>query len=327
MSRMTREAWCARLRPFVASCVALFALVALVSCGPTRLPEPRLVRITGSDTMRILAERWAKAFMSHHPGVVVRVQGGGTGAGVVALVDGRADLATGSRPLLPSEAQRLNEKHASLGVSYRCARDGVSIYLNPANPVRDVDIHQLKELFEGRIANWREIGGADEAVHVLRRPPNSGTHQLFRELVLDEEPYAETATILPTTAAVVDAVRHDTAAVGYGGLAFAPDLVHCAVGGSPPTLENVRNGSYPLARYLFLHAVRRPRGWSREFVDFVFSEEGQRIVEDVGFVSLWGEEQSVTKPSAGPDASGPTGPGLQSMWTTPSPNAKEVAGT
>jgi phosphate transport system substrate-binding protein len=75
--------------------------------------------------------------------------------------------------------------------------------------------------------------------------------------------------------------------VGYGGLAFAPDLVHCAVGGRPPTPANVRNGSYPLARYLFLHAVRRPRGWPRRFIDFVFSDEGQRIVEEVGFVSLW----------------------------------------
>lgn len=270
-------------------CVAVLAVAAavLVACGPTRVPEPRFVRVTGSDTMLTLARRWAEAFMHLNPGIVVHVEGGGTGAGVVALVDGRADLATGSRPLLPSEVQRLNEKHASLGVSFRCARDGVSVFLNPANPVRDIDLPRLKELFAGRIVNWNEVGGQDARVHILRRPPNSGTHQLFRELVLDEEDYAVEATILPTTAAVVDAVRHDTAAVGYGGLAFAPDLVHCAVGGRPPTPANVRNGSYPLARYLFLHAVRPPRGWPRRFVDFVFSDEGQRIVEEVGFVSLW----------------------------------------
>jgi phosphate transport system substrate-binding protein len=210
----------------------------------------------------------------------------------VALVDNRADLATGSRPLLPSEVQRLNEKHASLGVSFRCARDGLSVLLNPANPVRNLDLPQLRELFTGRIENWHEVGGRDARVQILRRPPNSGTHLLFRELVLAEEAYTERATILPTTAAVVDAIRHDTASVGYGGLAFAPDLVHCAVGGRPPTPANVRNGAYPLARYLFLHAVRRPRGWSRRFVDFVFSDEGQRIVGEVGFVSLWETKRS-----------------------------------
>lgn len=271
----------------------LAAVVALfVSCGPTRIPEPRFVRITGSDTMLTLARRWAGAFMSRNPGIVVHVEGGGTGAGVVALVDGRADLATGSRPLLPTEVQRLNERHASLGVSFRCARDGVSVFLNPQNPVRDIDLPHLKELFAGRIVNWREVGGRDTGVQILRRPPNSGTHQLFRELVLAEEAYGEQATILPTTAAVVDAIRHDPAAVGYGGLAFAPDLVHCAVGGRPPTPVNVRNGSYPLARYLFLHAVRQPRGWPRRFIDFVFSDEGQRIVEEVGFVSLWETQPS-----------------------------------
>ncbi|MCG6928589.1 MAG: phosphate ABC transporter substrate-binding protein [Acidobacteria bacterium] len=273
-------------RRLLVAAVAVGAAV-LVACGPTPTSEPRFVRITGSDTMLTLARRWAEAFMRLHPGIVVHVEGGGTGAGVVALVDGRADLGTGSRPLLPSEVQRLNEKHASLGVSFRCARDGVSVYLNPANPVHDIDLPRLKELFAGRIANWREVGGPDARVHILRRPPNSGTHQLFRELVLDEEDYAPDAVILPTTAAVVDAVRHDTGAAGYGGLAFAPDLVHCAVGGRPPTPANVRNGSYPLARYLFLHAVRQPRGWPRRFVDFVFSDEGQRIVEEVGFVSLW----------------------------------------
>lgn len=283
-------AWTARVargRRLLVSLGAGALVLTLVSCGPARLPEPRFVRVTGSDTMLVLARRWAEAFMIRNPGIVVHVEGGGTGAGLVALVDGRADLATGSRPLVPAEVQRLNERHASLGVSFRCARDGLSVFVNPANPISDLSLAQLQALFAGRIVNWREIGGADFPVQVVRRPPNSGTHQLFRELVLDEGAYAEDATILPTTAAVVEAVRENPGAVGYGGLAFAPDLVHCAIEGRPPTPANIRNGAYPLARYLFLHSVRRPRGWPRRFVDFVFSNEGQRIVEEVGFVSLW----------------------------------------
>jgi phosphate transport system substrate-binding protein len=269
-------------------------VLLLVACGPTHLPEPRFVRIVGSDTMLVLAGRWAEAFMRHNPGVVVQVQGGGTGAGVVALLHNRADLGTGSRPLLPAEVRELSERHDSLGVSFRCARDAVSVFLNPANPVRDMSLPQLKGLFAGRIRSWSEVGGLETPVQILVRPPNSGTYQLFRELVLDEEAYTERATTLPTTRAVVDAVRKEPAAVGYGGIAFAPDLVHCAVEGQPPTPASVRNGSYPLARYLFLHSVRRPRGWPRRFIDFVFSDEGQRIVEEVGFVSLW-----ETMPSTG----------------------------
>jgi phosphate transport system substrate-binding protein len=241
-----------------------------------------------------LTGRWSEAFMRRNPGVVIQVQGGGTGAGVAALLEGRADLGTGSRPLLPEEVQKLTERHDSLGVSFRCARDAVSVFLNPVNPVRDMSLPQLKGLFAGRIQSWREVGGTDAPVRILVRPPNSGTYQLFRELVLDEEPYAERATTLPTTAAVVDTVRKEPAAVGYGGIAFAPDLVHCAVGGQPPTPASVRNGSYPLARYLYLHSVRRPRGWPRRFIDFVFSDEGQRIVEEVGFVSLWETMPSTT---------------------------------
>jgi phosphate transport system substrate-binding protein len=258
------------------------------------VPEPRFVRVTGSDTMLALARRWSEAFMRQNPGVVVQVHGGGTGAGVAALVEGRADLGTGSRPLLPEEVQELTDRHDSLGVSFRCARDAVSVFLNPANPVRDMSLAQLKGLFSGRILTWQEVGGLDAPVRILVRPPNSGTYQLFRELVLDEEAYAEGATTLPTTAAVVDAVRGEPTAVGYGGIAFADDLVHCAVRGQPPTAASVRNGSYPLARYLYLHSVRRPRGWPRRFIDFVFSDEGQRIVEEVGFVSLWETMPSAT---------------------------------
>jgi phosphate transport system substrate-binding protein len=282
----------ARLASLLAGILAGATL--LLSCGPTRLPEPRFVRIVGSDTMRALARRWSEAFMRENPGVVVQVQGGGTGAGVVALIEGRADLGTGSRPLLPEEVQELTQRHDSLGVSFRCARDAVSVFLNPANPVRDMSLAQLKGLFAGRIRTWREVGGLDAPVQILIRPPNSGTYLLFRELVLDEEAYTERAITRPTTAAVVDTVRNDPSAVGYGGIAFAPDLVHCAVGGQPPTPASVRNGSYPLARYLYLHSVRRPRGWPRRFVDFVFTDEGQRIVEEVGFVSLW-----ETMPSTG----------------------------
>ena len=268
--------------------LALVAVaVLLAGCASLRRADDRRLRIAGSDTMLPLAERWAAAFMERNPGVVVHVEGGGTGTGITALVAGRVDLATGSRPLLPEEVRALAARHDTVGLSIRSARDGLSVYLNPANPVRELSLPLLKSLFAGRIGGWQKLGGPEAPVRVIIRPPSSGTHRFFRQLVLHEEPYSDRAEVISTTPAIVDAVRKDPLAVGYGGIAYGIDLVHCTIDGEPPTPENVRSGSYPLSRYLYLHAVRPPRGLAGRFVDFVLSREGQTLVEEVGFVPLW----------------------------------------
>jgi phosphate transport system substrate-binding protein len=268
-----------------------FALaVLLAGCASLPRAEEDRLRLAGSDTMKPLAERWAIAFMERHPGTVVVVEGGGTATGIASLVRGRVPLATGSRPLLPEEVRELAARHGTVGLSVRCARDGLSVFLHPENPVRDLGFEQLKALFSGRIANWQKVGGRDAPVHLLIRPPSSGTHRFFRDLVLREEPYSQRATVLATTEAIVEAVRADRDAVGYGGVAFGPDLVHCSIDSSAPTPENVRAGTYPLGRYLYLHAVRPPVGLAARFVAFVLGDDGQRIVGEAGFVPLWPPE-------------------------------------
>jgi len=234
-----------------------------------------------------LARRWADAFMRANPGVTVAVEGGGSAAGVAALIDGRADLATGSRPLFYDEVRLMHSRHASLGVSYRCALDALCVYVHPENPVRDVGMLQLKGVFTGRIGSWHKLGGAEAPINALIRPPTSGSHRLFRELVLHEEPYSDRATALPTTGAIVEAIRADPNAVGYGGLAWVDGLALLAIDGQAPDPRSVRDGSYPLGRYLYLHSVHPPRGWARRFVDFTLTSGGQEIVEEVGFVALW----------------------------------------
>jgi phosphate transport system substrate-binding protein len=267
--------------------VALGAAMLVTACASFPRSDARDLRVSGSDTMLPLAERWAEAFMAANPGAAVHVEGGGSAAGIAALVAGRVDLATASRSFLPEEVRQLAARHGTVGLSARCARDGVSVYVNPANPVREISLPVLKSLFAGRVGSWRKLGGPEAPVRVLIRPPSSGTHRLFRDVVLHEEPYSSRAEALATTLEIVGAVREDPLAVGYGGMAFGIDLVHCTIDGEPPTPENVRSGAYPLSRYLYLHAVRPPRGLARSFVDFVLSHEGQRIVEDVGFVPLW----------------------------------------
>jgi len=266
-------------------CLASAALAA--ACASVPRGEDRTLRLAGSDTMRPLAERWAAAFMLKHPGTVVRVAAGGSGAGIRALIAGQAELATASRALLPDEVRGVADRHGTVGVSVLCARDALSIYLNPRNPLRELGQPSLKGIFTGRIGSWHKLGGPELAIHVVIRPPDSGSHRLFRDRVLHEEPFSDRATVLPTTEAIVDAVRQDPAAVGFGGMAFGTDLVHCPIDGALPTPDDVRSGAYPLARYLYLHARRPPRGLARRFVEFVLGGEGQALVEEVGFVPLW----------------------------------------
>jgi phosphate transport system substrate-binding protein len=218
----------------------------------------------------------------------VTAAGGGTGEGIRALIAGSVEIAAASRPLSPEEVERLYERTGALGVGHRCALDGLSIYLHPDNPVRSLTLLQLKAIFTGRIGTWAKLGGPDAPIEVLTRQPSSGTYRLFQELVLDEEPFSERAVALPTTAAIVDALRADPHAIGFGGIGYGADLVHCAVEGVAPNAATVRDGTYPLARYLYLYTARPPAGAVKAFVDWVLSPAGQRAVADAGYVPLWG---------------------------------------
>jgi phosphate transport system substrate-binding protein len=237
--------------------------------------------------MGLLTRRWAEAFMARTQGVVVHVKGGGTGAGVEALIRGEIDLCAASRPLFPDEVRRMHERHQALGVSTRCARDALCVFVHPRNPVESLSLLQLKGIFTGRIGSWQRISGLDRSINLVVRQPNSGTYRLFQEFVLSEEPFGPRALTRQTNAAVVEAVSQDEAAIGYGGLAFGRNVATCAVEGVHPTPENVRSGAYPLGRYLSLVTVRPPRGLVKDFVDWVLGPEGQAIAREEGYVTLW----------------------------------------
>jgi phosphate transport system substrate-binding protein len=234
-----------------------------------------------------LNRRLAAAYMRNHPGVPIRVEGGGTRRGVEALVAREADLAAASRPLAPDEVASLYQEFETLGVGFLLARDALSVYLNPANPVRTLSLEDLRSIFTGAITDWSEAGGEARSIVVIIRPPSSGSHRFFRDHVLRGASFAPSARTEARTADVVEAVRADAAAVGYGGLAQGPELIHCAVDDVEPTVASVREGRYPLARYLVLYAVAPPEGDVGAFVEWCLGPQGQAIVEEVGFIPLW----------------------------------------
>jgi phosphate transport system substrate-binding protein len=189
--------------------------------------------------------------------------------------------------MLPEEIKQLAEKQGSLGISILCARDAISIYLHPGNPVRTLSLTQVRNIFLGSIQKWSEVGGRDAFITVLSRNPNSGTYLFVEQRVLMGNPYTGSAVILPTTGAIIDSVASDVNAIGYGGMAYGENVYHCRIDTIAPTPANVRNGTYPISRHLYLYTVLRPKGLLKEFTDWVLSEEGQRIVEKVGYIPLY----------------------------------------
>lgn len=273
----------------VTTLIVFVAALLIAGCAstPSSTSGKAVVRIKGSDTMLLLVSRWAEEFMKLHPEIAIYAEGGGTETGIDALINGNAELSAASRTLRAEEARLLLEKRRSLGYSILTAKDALSVYLHPDNPVRNLSLEQTRDIFTGRRTLWTEFGGNPVPVLVVGRQPNSGTQLFFEEHVLEGAAYASSTVTLPTTKAVVRMVKRHRGAIGYGGLAFGADVTHASIDGVAPTAGNVRNGSYPISRYLYLYAAEPPAGAVKEFIDWILSNHGQRVVSDVGYIPLW----------------------------------------
>ena len=159
------------------------------------------ITVKGSDTMVIMAQRWAEAYMNSHPDISIQVTGGGSGTGISALINGTTDICDASRPMKSSEREQLKARFSSLGVEVKSAKDGLSVYLNETNPVGELTLDQIKGIYTGDITNWKDVGGPDAKIVVYGRENNSGTYVFFRDNVLKGKDYTSTMQSLPGTAA------------------------------------------------------------------------------------------------------------------------------
>jgi phosphate transport system substrate-binding protein len=251
-----------------------------------------VITVKGSDTMVILAQRWAELYMKKNPDVTIQVTGGGSGTGISALINGTTDICNASRPMKPGEKQKLKHRFSSLGVEIKTAKDGIAIYVHEKNPVKSLTVAQVKDIYTGKITNWKQVGGPDSRIILYSRENNSGTYVYFKENVLDDEDYSPSCQNMPGTAALVNAISKDPNGIGYGGAAYAKGIRDVAVKADEdapamlPTAENVKSGQYPITRFLYMYVKSKPTGAMKEYIDWILSEEGQSIVTKVGYFPL-----------------------------------------
>lgn len=246
------------------------------------------ITVKGSDTMVILSQRWAERYMAQNKGVSIQVTGGGSGTGISALINGTTDICNASRPMKPSEIKKLKERFGTLGVEIACAKDGLSLYVNEKNPVKNLTLAQIKDIYTEKITNWKEVGGDDARIVLYSRENNSGTYVYFKDNVLKGADYAPSCQNLPGTAAVVNAVAKDKYGIGYGGAAYGKGIREVSVNGHAPTAENIASGKYPIARSLYMYVRNRPTGEMKKFIDWILSPEGQKVVTEVGYFPVRG---------------------------------------
>ncbi|TKC91864.1 PstS family phosphate ABC transporter substrate-binding protein [Polyangium fumosum] len=245
------------------------------------------ITVRGSDTLVVLMQRWAEASTTSQPDVVVEVSGGGTGTGIAALMNGTTDLAMASRPIAREERARIEGSGAKL-VEIPVALDAVAIYIHESNPLSALTLDALRGVFAGKIRRWSELGGADRPIVLYSRESSSGTYAFFKEHVLQKCDFAPEAQSLPGTAAVVQAVARDPAAIGYGGIARARGVkvlpLRLADGSVvAPDHEAATTGRYPLTRPLFVY-LRAPANPEAEgFARFLVGPEAQALAEEAGF--------------------------------------------
>ncbi len=279
------------LIPFLAGCRPDTAAAAVGT--------ERAIQNKGSDTLVNIALAWAEAYRMIKPEISIAVTGGGSGTGIAALINGTVDIANASRSMKESEIEAARANGIE-PVEHVVAVDALAVIVHPSNPVPGLTIQQLSDIFTGRIENWRDVGGRDERIIVVSRETNSGTHVYFLEEVVRQgqkdntDIFAPQTLLMPSSVGITSEVRRNPRAIGYDGLGYvdpahekilpvARDATSPLI---PPNPSTASDGSYPLARNLYMYTAGEPAGALAEYLAWILTPEGQAIVARLGFVPL-----------------------------------------
>jgi phosphate transport system substrate-binding protein len=271
--------------------------VAGRAAGGGPAPAGVFIQNSGSDTLVNLALAWAEAYMGGHPQVRIAVTGGGSGTGIAGLLNGTVQIANASREMSAEELERARAEGLE-PVRFTVAQDAIAVVVNPANPVNRLSLARISELYTGKISRWKALGGQDRPVVLLSRESNSGTYVYFLEHVVrlgrkgDPSLFSPETLLMPSSEGISAEVRQNPNAIGYDGLGYVTgDQKTLAVAREErgpyilPSAETVNNGSYPIARPLFMYVAGQPSGATKEYLEWV-TGEGQALVKGLGFVPL-----------------------------------------
>jgi len=290
------------------SLLVVASLVVLSGCGTggtsasnqteEQSPPSAYIQNKGSDTIVNLALAWAERYQQEHPDFRISVTGGGSGTGLAGLINGTVDIANASRKIKEEEIQAA-EANGIEPVEYVIARDAIAVIVNPHNPVSQLTMQQISQIYRGELNNWQQLGGEDRPIVRLSRETNSGTHVYFLEEVVrlgsktDESIFSADTLLLPSSEGIIAEVRDNPNAIGYDGLGYVTsDVKVVAVAREPggeyilPTAETVNSGAYPIARDLYMYTSANAKPAVKTYLEWILSPEAQQIVTELGFVPI-----------------------------------------
>lgn len=268
---------------------SLLAVAVVVTLGMSAqgICADNLV-IKGSTTVLPIAQKVSEAYMKENPDIRISISGGGSGNGIKAIIDGTTDIGNASRFIKAKEVKLAVEKGA-YPVPFAVAYDCIVPVVNPSNAVSDITLEQLKAIYEGKITNWKELGGPDKQVVVISRDTSSGTYEVWGEKVLKGARVFPKALLQASNGAIVQAISKNPNAVGYIGLGYVDASVKMLrVGGVEGSVDTTLNGTFPISRPLYMFTSGWPQGNTAAFINYLLHPgKGQKFVEEIGYVPLY----------------------------------------
>ncbi|MBF0569879.1 MAG: phosphate ABC transporter substrate-binding protein [Candidatus Omnitrophica bacterium] len=261
-------------------------MVSLFTFGFAAPSYAERIVLEGSTTVLPIAQKAAEVFMQTNPNADISVRGGGSGVGISSLLAGTCTIGDSSRPIKDTELDQARTYGKDIK-SHIIAMDGIAVIVNPANGVGALSKKQVKDIYTGKISDWSEVGGAPGKIVMVSRDSSSGTFEAFGTLVLGGQKVRSDAVMQASNQAIASIVAKTPGAIGYVGLGFlSVEVKALNIDGVAPSKDTVLSGKYSIGRPLFMYTNGDPQGLAKDLIDFIKSAEGQKLVDEQGFVPL-----------------------------------------